>query len=392
MKIAFFTDSYFPYISGVSASIRFFSKGLASKGNEVLILAPGDKNKTIYEDDARKIRVEYISALNLKKLYPDFKAAKPRIPQNLKIIKEFNPDIIHFHTPFIMGAEAIMYGKLLKKKVVGTFHGYFMEPEYLKIVGIEKNNVITNGISSFLWKYNNIFYSKADLVITPSRYVGLDLKKHGVKTRIEEVNNPIDIKQIKNMTIEKREDLKKKYWLGDKVFLYVGRLSQEKLLSILFLAFKKALEKDKSYQLLLIGSGPMETELRNLAVGLGIERSIIFMGKVDHEKLIDEGYYSLGNVFVSSSTSEVQPMSFIEAMAFGLPLLVTKARGNIEMIQGNGILFDNNNIDEIAKKMSKLMDNKKLREKLGGQSLKVVQKYSIESASEKLLKAYEEVL
>ena len=387
MRIAYFTDT-FSYINGINTSIINFSTGLAQNSHQVMIFAPEGNSVNRTQLD-RRVKVELVSSVTLDRLYPNFQVAKPQIPKTFRKIRDFAPDIIHFHTPFIMGAEAMIYAKLLKKPLIGTFHGYFMEPEYMKVIKMDRFEKGANFLGRFLWKYNNFFYNRCDVVISPSRHSSHDLRQHGLKKSVQIVYNPVDLKLIKFSPAHQVDKLKKKYWLGDKVVVYVGRLSQEKSLNILVLAFQKVLASIPDAQLLLIGSGPIERELRDLTIGLGIERNVIFTGEINHHDLLTKGYYQLGKMFVSTSTSECQPMTIIEAIAFGLPIVCAKARGNIEMIKGNGILCRGGDINGFSRMIVRCLRNEKLRMKLSHASTALIQQYALDKVAHQLQDIYQ---
>jgi 1,2-diacylglycerol 3-alpha-glucosyltransferase len=386
MRIAFFTDT-FAYINGVSTAVRQLSLGLSKLGHEVVIYTPNlvNRNEAQY---IGSVKVEYISAITLEKIYPNFSAATPAVPYIFKSIKEFNPDIIHFHTQFILGWEALILGRILKKPVVGTFHTYFMEPEYLKVIRLDKFKRMANAVSTFLWKYNNLLYKGCDLVTTPSDFSRKDLVKHGINKEIEVLFNPMDFSIVRKVNEKTLESLRKKYWIGENVIIYVGRVSQEKSLPTLLLAFKKVLGLNPDAQLLIIGGGPSEKEVRELAIGLGIERSVIFMGEVLHSDLLQKGYFQLAKLFVTASTSEVQPMSFIEAMAFGLPIIAPKARGNTELVKDNGILFSRDNPRSLALAINKCLKSPQLIKDYSKSSEKLASNYSLDLVVKKLEKLY----
>lgn len=386
MKIAYFTDTFFPSINGVVSASYLFAKGMKNLGHEVKLFAPHKRNE-LYEHDG--VEVEGISSVSINKLYSDTRVVKPLFPYKYKKVKKFDPDIIHFHTPFILGTEAIVYANLLNKPLLGTFHTNFMDPDYSKVLKVERMSALWEKV---LWKVNNVFFNRCDVVVTPSIAAKKKLSENNLKKQIKVVNNPIDLNLIKKVSDEKLSLLKKRYWLGENVLIYVGRISQEKSLITLILSFKKVLEKIDDAQLLLIGGGPQEMELRDLVIGLGIERSVVFVGKVKYEKLLSEGYFQLGKCFVTASASECQPMTIIEAMAFALPLILADSEGNPEMVDGNGKLTPVGDVDAMAKEMIQVLMDEDLRLKYSKKSFELVKKYSIEKVCLDMEKVYQELL
>ncbi|MDE5864464.1 MAG: glycosyltransferase, partial [Lachnospiraceae bacterium] len=105
------------------------------------------------------------------------------------------------------------------------------------------------------------------------------------------------------------------------VLLYVGRLSSEKNISELLTYLHKAENKEETV-LLLVGDGPEREALERQVKELQMESRVIFAGMVPFDNI--EDYYALGDIFVSGSTSETQGLTYIEALAAGLPLLVRR--------------------------------------------------------------------
>jgi len=306
-------------------------------------------------------------------------------------IKKINPDIIHFHTPAFAGLEAILTAKVLKKPLIGTFHTYFMSPEYQKIVGLGK--VGGEFIEKVLWKYNNSIYNRCDLVITPSEFAKRDLIKNGLKKPIKIIHNSVNPDSLTKASREKVLKLKKKLKLGNKTILYVGRISREKSLNILILAFNLVIRSKPSAKLLLIGDGPARDELKELTMALGLEKNIIFTGKIAHGELLKSGVFESVNLFVTSSTSEVQPMSVLEAMAFGLPIVGVKARGMLELIRGNGLICRPGDIKQISEAIVKIFNNESLRKKFSQKSKKLIEKeYAVNKATGRLEEIYKKLV
>ena len=204
-------------------------------------------------------------------------------------------------------------------------------------------------------------------------------------------NSLLDL--VKKTSLNKITDFKSRYSLSNKTIIYVGRTSREKSLDILLLAFNQVVRKEPEAKLLIIGEGPALGGLKELSKALGLEKKVIFTGKIDHQKLLQSGAYEIASLFATASTSEVQPMSVLEAIAFGLPIVGVKARGMEELIRGNGILFNPGDINGLSKGMIKILRNESLREKFSQRSKGLIKKeYLLDNIIEKLEKAYKDLL
>ncbi|HLL60319.1 MAG TPA: glycosyltransferase, partial [Candidatus Nitrosocosmicus sp.] len=228
MKIIYFTDTFLPQINGVVTSLITISSKIATK-HDVTIIAPqpAASNTVTWKNPNIKLKLIH-SVPSL--IYDDFRISIPLSPRIFEHIKTLNPDLIHFQTSFFIGGSGILLAKIFKKPVIGTFHGYFMEPEYLQIIGLKKNIRL---ITESLWKYAVFFYNQCDVVLTPAESAKKDLLKHGVKKEIVVIPNSIPEEKIKKVSIEDVQKLKEKYKLKSKVILYVGRVSPEKYIDVL---------------------------------------------------------------------------------------------------------------------------------------------------------------
>ena len=196
MKIAVFTDSFPPLVNGVVTHILNTTSELA-KNNEIMIFAPKPKEEQMAQVPSfpPTVKVEYLTSVPAF-IYEDARVGLAFLPILFSKINRFNPDVVHFHSPLTVGLNGIMAAKILKKPLVGTFHTYFMEPEYLRIAGLDKIKLDENRLlNSFLWKYSNFYYNQADTVICPSQITKKDLIKHGITQPIQVVSNGVAIKK-----------------------------------------------------------------------------------------------------------------------------------------------------------------------------------------------------
>jgi len=176
-------------------------------------------------------------------------------------------------------------------------------------------------------------------VIAPSQAVYRDLKSHHVNRPIFVAPNILE----ESVFAPKRNKKKKLTRL-----LYVGRLSAEKRIDLNLKVLAKLRETDPDYELILIGDGPDRHHLFDLSVKLGIAPAVTWYGAVDHQKLIDQHLYHLGDIFLMSSRYETQGLSTLEAMAHGVPVVAVRSTASNEVIGEGGIIVPNWNDQERA--------------------------------------------
>ena len=159
---------------------------------------------------------------------------------------------------------------------------------------------------------------------------------------------------------------------------------------VLINAFKIIHKKHPQTKLTIIGDGPAFKDLKNLVCQENLAGSVIFTGSIPHDQLINSNLISSGDVFITPSKTENQPMSLLEAMAFGLPIIGVDALGMPELVHDNenGFLVQPDNSKKIAQHAIKLIENRDLANKLGLDSLKLIKKYSLTKTAEELEKAY----
>ena len=180
-----------------------------------------------------------------------------------------------------------------------------------------------------------------------------------------------------------------------KTILYLGRLAKEKGLDVLLQAFQETIQpfSHLTIQLLIVGSGPAFDPLNNRTEELGLTSAVKFIGKVPYENV--PKYYQEADVFVYPSEAvEGLPMSVIEAMAAGLPVVASRIGGIPEaVIDGEtGLLVKSGNVDELSTALSKLLMDDELRKKMGQRAREVAkEKFSQETMILETLKVLESV-
>jgi len=385
MKVAFYTTSFFPYICGVSTAVLNFSLGLNKRGHQVILCIPKAKSPVFAK--LRKLGIKIVFLPSFKtKLYKGVNVGTPSTKTFLQI-KKWDPDIIHFHTPAFAGWEAILTAKILKKPLVGHFHTYYMSPEAQKVVKLPKRG--EEIIEKMLWQYTKSVYNSCDLVLSASEYAKKDLEKHNLKKPVEVLANPIDLKSLKGASVEKIKDLKKKYKLEEKTVLYVGRVSKEKSMDVLLFAFNLVVRKIPEAKLILVGDGPVMKEMKALTKDLGLEKNVVFMGSINYDKLLQSGVYEASKLFATASSCEVQPISILEAMGFGLPIVGVKAMGVTELIRDNGIVCEKGNTKELAEAIVKILEDQRLEKKYGENSKKrILKEHGMDGVCEELENKY----
>ena len=114
---------------------------------------------------------------------------------------------------------------------------------------------------------------------------------------------------------------------------------------------------------------------------------------IPNKKLLESGIFHKMKFFVTASTSENQPMTILESMMFGLPIIGPDAKGIPEMIdKGNGLIFKSNDVEELANKMKMLLDDEELRLNCGKRSIELIPNHDIKNTTKTMEKLYYDVI
>lgn len=386
MRIAIFTDAYLPYISGVTSAVDNQTKGLAKQGHKIIIFCPKYEKVGKIKPPHKNITVKN---LPFSLSFPAYQGLQTAIPSGIKSIKslrKFNPDIIHAHTEGGAGWDGILCSRTLDIPAVSTSHTFLAHPKYLKNSKLGSFKMARK----FTWNYCLLFHNRTELVVCPSKAMAQELKKNGLETKTKVISNGIDLKEFESKPIKR---IVKKYLFNrDQVnIVYVGRTSVEKSLDVVIKAVNKI--NNNNFKLTIIGHGPDFEKLNKLVEKLNLENKINFAGRIPHQTLISSGLLKAADIFVTASKTENQPLSIMEAMASGLPIVGVKALGIPELVkhQQNGFLAEPDNVKEISSALEKLIINSQLREKMSQKSLQMIKRHSLDNIAEQLIKAYNSV-
>jgi glycosyltransferase involved in cell wall biosynthesis len=377
LKIGFFTDSYFPYTSGVVHSIDTFNQELVALGHEVFIFAPSYPN--IQDDPKNVFRFSSLPAPTNR----DFALAFPYSFYLGNILEKWQPEIIHAHSPFILGHVGSICARRLKIPLIFTFHTLY--DEYVHYFPVARK-ITKNVVRSISRNYCN----RSNIVIVPTEVVREHLLQMGVSTHIKKIPTGIRLSEFSD---QDRFWLKKQYYIPDrcKVLLFVGRLGQEKNIYFLLECFEKILAKLPGTFLILVGSGPEEEKLKNWTIDRGLSKNIIFAGKKDKSEMAR--HYAGSDLFVFTSLTETQGLVIAEAKAAGIPSVAVKANGVSEMVENgeDGFLTDVDH-DSFIEKVVLLLKDNKMRERFSEMAKENAARISSRRCALKLIDTYREVL
>lgn len=385
MRIGLFTDTYPPFINGVSTSVLMLKQGLEKLGHEVYVVTVNDESFSYKEEDGiLKIPSFPIGLMNFRQtgIYP-IKA--------FNIIKKWKLDIIHSHTEFSIGTFARLISKQLNIPLVHTYHTMYEEYIYYITKGY------FNSASKKLVEYLTLFLCDKtidELIVPTEKTKELFKDKYKVKREVYVIPSGIDTTRFYKENIDKNEIINLKKDLGlkktDFIVLYVGRIAKEKSIDFLINNFNSVLKRIPKAKMIIVGDGPDIKDLIDLTRKKGLENKIIFTGKAPWTDV--PKYYSLCDLFVTASKTETQGLTVIEAMGASKPVVAIRDESFELMItdKKDGLFFDDEKsyVDMIYE----VYKNKKLRDEISFNARLTADKYSPYNYAKNVLKVYDKVI
>jgi len=385
MKIAIFSDTFPPQVNGVAHTAYLSAKNLVENGHEVAVFTISKKLKDRPDINLKNLRVFRLPSVPAL-VYPGERFTLP-VGLSLRQVKKFLPDIIHVHTPFSVGWEAVLIAKILKIPLVGTHHTFYNH--YLKHIKLD-----FEWMKKISWKITIGFYNRSNLILSPSKSLANELIREGLECPINVLQNSIDVKLFKPLkSSSDKEEIKKFFGVKNRSICYMGRLSYEKSIDQIIKAFALINKKMPELSLMIIGDGPERKNLEELAEDLKIRDSVIFTGSLFYNGDLVRSLQT-NDLFVSASKSENMPLSVLEAMATGLPMVLVKEKGLAELIKedASGIFAKTDDPADIAEKILFLLSSPELLNKFSQGSRLLAMEYSNEKVTDLLTKSYEKVI
>lgn len=350
LKLLVVTDSIFPF-TGVTKVILEIVPRL--KNFESTILFPKEKNSSGYLN-----RIGDVKLVRVKKIF--YFKDHPFAGRDKKVGEEVSKsDVVWVNVSGPLGMQAISAAKKLGKPVIAYHH--LFEEEIFR----ENVNFLLKPLSPILRKAMNIFYNKCDLVIVPSKNIGIEILNRGIKTKRKVVRLGVDLPEKISKTVARGKLKLDK----DSIFIgYLGRLGEEKDLGTLLDAYKILKEKNNKIKLLIIGGG--EKEIIDMLKAGGA----IVTGFVKDPAI----YLQALDIFVLPSLTETTSLATLEAMACGLPVIVTRVGYVKNYISNgkNGLFFRKSDPVDLSEKISAVLRRDALRERLGKNAKRTAKEFS----------------
>lgn len=376
MKIGMLVDVYKPHVSGVTNYVSLNKKYLEEQGHEVYIFTFGDLDYP--DDETHVMRTQGISLVDT-----GFSIGLGMSAQARHLL--YTMDVVHVHHPFQSGPLALRLCKPRNIPVVFTNHTRYdlYAQVYLPVL---LNSLTESAIRAYLPP----FCRACDMVVAPSPSLKEVLQGIGVETPIEVVPNGVEMAPFISPA-EKIDRTEMGIAPEAVVLIYAGRLGPEKNLPFLLRSFAGLAMAVENVHLLFVGDGSERENLQERVQFLHLEDRVHFTGLVPYARL--PAYLALADVFVTASITEVHPLSVIEAMAAGLPVLGVDAPGVKDTVTNgvSGLLAPEDQAAYTAK-MMRLVTEPELRRQLAQGARQAVQRFDIHLTSQAMAAHYQHLV
>jgi glycosyltransferase involved in cell wall biosynthesis len=382
MKIALITGTFFPHAGGVQIEVHNNANQLKKRGNEVDVFV--NKSVSLKNNDYKIIKLNYIKLtfLYIFKFYLNLNLNFFFRFFDLRLIN-LNYNIYHFHFLNFKSLILIEFLKFHQKKIIVTFHGADIQIEKKINYGFR----INENYDLYLKKV----IGKIDCFQCISKNIFNDLKKIGIKgNKIINISNSIKINKFKK--IKRKIRLKKTIKL-----ITVGRYAKyKKGFDLLPIFAKKLIDKKINFKWKIVGENSNKINedeyiKKNKKFFITIPNIQNELEKYHPNKRLIS-HYNSSNLYINLARVESFGLTFVEALACGLPILTFKTKGAREIISNHKNGFFIKNLDQLVNKILEIQKNEKMYYKLQKFSQHSVKKYDLKNNILKVEKMYKKNL
>jgi len=373
MRIAVFSEVYWPMVSGVGVTLLRLTEALEARGHQVRVYSA---SYSIPRGRADRPEVHRSPSVPLF-LYPDVQWAFPRLRDVSEDVRRFRPDVVHVATEFTIGLTGLKVARQLDLPLIASAHTDY--DKYAARYGVDW--VLRAG-----WRYLRWFYGQSHRVLCPSRIYQEHLHRRGV-THTGIWSRGVDTSCFNPGY--RSDAYRASVGVGptDLLVTYIGRIAREKNLALLLAAWDQLGPERGSAKLSLVGRGPLEAEIRRRQIP-----GVHVAGLLDGRPLSTA--YASADIFAFPSATETFGNSLLEAMGSGLPSLVAAAGGVLEFSEhgNNAWLIEPNSVSAIADGLRRLLHDAALRRKLSEGGLRTAEQRPWDEVYDQLIADYQDAI
>lgn len=380
LKILITTEFYLPLRCGVTVAVLNLRKALERMGHEVRILTIGANRESYFSDGV------YYMKSNLPKLYKDSYATLSFGGELFDEIIDWKPDIVHSQCEFFTMVYAKKVARKLHIPIVHTCHTDF------DAYGIHftKNEKLWHYLTH---KYIPKLLKSVKFIICPTEKVHSLLLEYGVENPMTIIPTGLDLENFsRNLTDDEYEALRKEmgFSMDDFILISVCRLSEEKNVSEAISVFADLHRERPETKMLIVGDGSMRETLEQQVVDMKLSGTVHFTGSVPLEEVWK--YYHISDLFISSSLSETQGLTYFEALASSIPIICKPDDALRFFLKPgyNGYFFSDST--SFCNEVRKLLSDKSKYEQIRCNAVESVADYSLDIYGERIFSIYKSVM
>ena len=384
LTIGLFIDTYYPMIDGVVTVVDNYAKRLTKYG-DVIVFAPKYPGKD-YDDS--KFPYKVVRCKSLRFPIIDYGLPIPEFDRKFKKeLEKYKLDIVHIHSPFMVGNIGIKYAKKHNIPAIATMHSQFKQ-DLQRAVKSERFAKMLN--NTLIRKFNKCDECWA----VNSEVARIFYEDYGYKVMPKVMNNATDMEEVKDVK-KAHEEINTLHGIkeDEKVFLFVGRINNLKNVFLLANSLKILKDKNKElkFKMLFVGCGQDEEGLKELIKKNNMENEIIMCGKIADRELLAK-YYSRADLFLFPSLYDASSIVQIEAASQKTPTVFIKGAATAATVTDNvnGFLAENNE-EDYANRIAEIMNNKSLYDSVCENTYTDLYK-NWDKAIEEVYESYKEII
>ena len=344
------SDIYPSVSGGIGLHAIELSKVLTTRGWKHVILTIDNLPRPSLTDNYKIVAEKLFIKFRGNKLAPLL------FMRMIRILDKIKPDIIHAHSHLFYSSNVVA---LLRK----IYHHY---PLIITCHGIWSQSISVS-VQKFYMKTLGLFtLNSADEVLCYTELEKELLKSLGVySSKIEVIPNGIDVETFVPSKSKKRKNN----------ILWIGRFVPGKRPDLAIIIMSRIKQEFPDITLTMIGDGPLKNKCVQLIRDLGVERNVKMIKFIPY-KLMPK-VYQMSDLLLITSSYEGVPRVMLEAMSCEIPVVIPRIPHLISIVNGNGAIFEKDDISDAVDQVRNLLSNDELRHKLGGRGrLKIMKEYS----------------
>ena len=352
LRIGQFSDTFLPVVDGVGRVVEAYAETLSSMGHQVTVVAPmydtGTRGGFPYE------LLDFIASplpgLKQYRLGEAMLDAHYR-----KRIRMVELDIVHAHSPFTAGSEALRLAAVRKLPLVASFHSKYYD-DFLRATKSES-------VARMMTKFVVNFYNRCDEVWAVGKNTADVLRTYGYEGEVQVMPNGATIRTIHPSDVE---EVTRRFSLGkDPMVLFVGQMDWKKNILTVLKACAELKKQGVRFHLVMAGQGMDMNAIQEKLTELNIQDVAQLLGHVTDTSILD-GLYTRATVFAFPSLYDAAPMVVREAAVMGTPSVMVQGSTAAEIIRDgeNGFLC-RNNPEDLARVIRGIMEDPEKRNRVG---------------------------